>query len=90
MSGRTPPSFGEFTSATTITSTYKSAIGTYRTAFQQLQILVQDIVDTSATIAKNYKSAESLANAKVGDVDKALADAMKDDQPAGTPGPRSI
>ncbi len=79
------PSFGSFAAATSADSGYAAKLDTYRTAFQALAGLLDDVRQTSAAIATNYQTAEALADASVADVDKALAESMSDD--GGTAGP---
>jgi ABC-type transporter Mla subunit MlaD len=73
------PVFGSFAAATTATTTYDTKVTAFRTAFQSLAVLLDDVRQTSAAIAKNYKNAEALAKASVADVDKALGESVADD-----------
>ena len=73
------PQFGSFAAATTVATTYDTKLTAFRTAFQSLAVLLDDVRQTSAAIAKNYKDAEALAKATVADVSKALGESVADD-----------
>jgi ABC-type transporter Mla subunit MlaD len=73
------PQFGSFSAATTAATTYDTKMTAFRTAFQSLAVLLDDVRQTSEAIAKNYKDAESLAKATVADVSKALGESVADD-----------
>ncbi len=80
------PQFGSFAAATTTAATsYDTKMTAFRTAFQSLAVLLDDVRQTSAAIAKNYKDAEALAKATVADVSKALGESVADDGGATTP-----
>ncbi len=79
------PQFGSFAAATTAATTYDTKMTAFRTAFQSLAVLLDDVAQTSAAIAKNYKDAEALAKATVADVDKALGQSVADDGGATSP-----
>jgi hypothetical protein len=79
------PQFGSFAAATTVATTYDTKTTAFRTAFQSLAVLLDDVRQTSAAIAKNYKDAEALAKATVADVSKALGESVADDGGATSP-----
>lgn len=73
------PQFGSFGAATTAATGYDTKMNAFRTAFQSIAVLLDDVRQTSVAIAKNYKDAEALAKASVADVSKALGEAVADD-----------
>jgi ABC-type transporter Mla subunit MlaD len=73
------PQFGSFAAATAAATAYDTRMTAFRTAFQSLAVLLDDVAQTSEAIAKNYKDAESLANATVADVSKAVGESVADD-----------
>ena len=79
------PQFGSFAAATTAATSYDTKMTAFRTAFQSLAVLLDDVRQTSEAIAKNYKDAEALAKATVADVDKALGESVADDGGATNP-----
>ncbi len=80
------PQFGSFAAATTAATSYDTKLTAFQTAFQSLAVLLDDVRQTSAAIARNYKDAEALAKATVADVSKALGEAVADDGgPNSTP-----
>jgi len=79
------PKFGSFAAATTAATSYDTKMTAFRTAFQSLAVLLDDVRQTSEAIEKNYKDAEALAKATVADVDKALGESVADDGGATNP-----
>lgn len=69
---------GVFPSAIQVAAKYEATKAPFTTAFGQLNQLLLDLEQASRAIAKNYRTAEALADATVADVDKALADAQSD------------
>ncbi len=66
---------------------YEASKAPFTTAFGQLNQLLLDLEQASRAIAKNYRTAEQLADATVADVDKALAVAQSDNgAPTAAPG----
>ena len=81
---------GVFPSAIQLAAKYQATKSPFTTAFGQLNQLLLDLEQASRAIAKNYRTAEALADATVADVDKALAEAQGDNAgaagaPASTP-----
>ena len=73
------PQFGSFAAATTVATTYDTKMTAFRTVFQSLAVLLDDVRQTSGAIAKNYTDAEALAKATVADVSETLSESVADD-----------
>lgn len=69
---------GVFPSAIQVAAKYEATKTPFTTAFGQLNQLLLDLEHASRAIAKNYRTAEALADASVADVVKALAAAQSD------------
>lgn len=69
---------GVFPAAVQVSAKYEASKAPFTTAFGQLNQLLLDLEQASRAIAKNYRTAEQLADATIADVDNALAEAQSD------------